>query len=64
MLKTCLYDDGVLNIRDMLREGQDDTQIQNALIQALGKRAKNGWEAEKNRKEKNPVHESMATIGG
>ncbi len=64
MLKTCLYDDGVMNIRDMVRVGHNDEYIQNSLIQALSNRAKDGWEAEKNRKEKNPVHESMATIGG
>lgn len=63
-LKTCLYDDGVLNIRDMIREGHDDQYLQHSLLNAINKRAKDGWEAEKNRKEKNPVHESMATIGG
>ena len=64
MLKTCLYDDGVLNIRDLVRDGQHDASIEASLLKTLNKRAKDGWEAEKNRKEKNPVHESMATIGG
>jgi molybdenum cofactor biosynthesis enzyme MoaA len=64
MLKTCLYDDGVLNIKEMLRQGFDDEQVQNALLDTLNKRAANGWDAERLRKENLPAHESMATIGG
>ena len=63
-LKTCLYDDGVMNIKDLVREGLHDNELKTALLQALGHRPKDGWEAEKLRREKNPVHESMATIGG
>ena len=63
-LKTCLYDDGVMNIKDLVREGVHDNELKTALLQALGHRPKDGWEAEKLRREKNPVHESMATIGG
>ncbi len=59
MLKTCLYDNGVLNIKDLVREGQGDQNIQTALLNAIGNRAKDGFEAEKN-----SVHESMAAIGG
>ncbi|MEO5995884.1 MAG: GTP 3',8-cyclase MoaA [Chitinophagaceae bacterium] len=64
MLKTCLYDDGVLNIKDLIREGYDDDNLKSTLLKVLGHRAKDGWEAEKLRKEKGPIHESMATIGG
>jgi cyclic pyranopterin phosphate synthase len=63
-LKTCLYDDGVLNFKNLLRQGLDDNELRTALLKALDHRAKDGWEAEQLRKEKNPVHESMATIGG
>ena len=59
-LKTCLYDNGVLNIKDLMRSSNDDTAVQAALLSALGKRAKDGWEAES----KTTVHESMASIGG
>jgi len=59
MLKTCLYDNGVLNIRDLVRAGNTDAQIMNSLTTALNNRAKDGHEAEKN-----AVHESMAAIGG
>ncbi len=64
MLKTCLYDDGVLNVKDLMRSGLDENALQRSLMDAFLKRARDGWEAEKNRAEKLPVHESMATIGG
>ncbi len=59
MLKTCLYDNGVLNIKDLVRDGQNDEAIQTTLLNAISHRAKDGFEAEKN-----GVHESMAAIGG
>jgi cyclic pyranopterin phosphate synthase len=59
MLKTCLYDNGVLNVKDLMREGLNDENIFSALTGAISNRAKNGWVAEKN-----SVHESMAAIGG
>ncbi len=64
MLKTCLYDDGVLNIRDIMRAGATDQQIADAFTSTLQFRAKDGWEAEERRRGNNPVSESMATIGG
>ena len=64
MLKTCLYDDGVFNIRDLMRAGADDEQLREAFLQALGNRARDGWEAEKSRRFGLPVAESMSTIGG
>lgn len=64
MLKTCLYDDGVLNVRDLMRSNLNDEEIAVALVNAMQHRAKDGFEAERLRKEKMPVHESMATIGG
>ena len=63
-LKTCLYDDGVLNIKDLIRKGLSDDDLKTTLLEALAHRPKDGFEAEKKRKAKNPVHESMATIGG
>lgn len=63
-LKTCLYDDGVLNIRDMMRNGSGDDELQSVLLDAFGRRAANGWEAEHNRVVHPGIHESMATIGG
>lgn len=63
MLKTCLYDAGVFNVRDLMRNGASDEQLRDAFLAALGNRAKNGFEAEQGRWGL-PVKESMSTIGG
>ncbi|MDZ7878516.1 MAG: GTP 3',8-cyclase MoaA [Saprospiraceae bacterium] len=64
LLKTCLYDSGVFNFRDLMRAGASDEQIASTLLDALGNRAKNGFEAENRRFMGAPVRESMTTIGG
>ncbi len=64
MLKTCLYDGGVMNVKDLMRNNKTDAQLTDALMAALKTRAKDGWEAERNRIKEKGVHESMATIGG
>lgn len=63
MLKTCLYDEGVFSLRDIMREGATDTQIKNTIQEAVSNKAKDGFEAEKKRGDRF-VSESMATIGG
>ena len=60
LLKTCLYDNGVLNIRDLMRSGLSDEQLRIALLDAFRSRPKDGFEAEAAR----PVSASMSTIGG
>ncbi|HOY07303.1 MAG TPA: GTP 3',8-cyclase MoaA [Saprospiraceae bacterium] len=62
-LKTCLYDHGVLQIRDLMRQGLDDEALAAHLLDAFNRRHKTGWEAEEARRGL-PVGESMATIGG
>jgi len=64
VLHTCLYDGGVFNFKKMMRAGTTDEQIAATLLNALGNRAKNGFEAEQRRFAGAPVTESMATIGG
>jgi molybdenum cofactor biosynthesis protein A len=63
-LKNCLYDDGVLNIKDLIRSGKSEQEIETHLLTAFGHRPADGWQAERLRVEKTGVHESMATIGG
>jgi len=63
-LKTCLYDDGVLNVKDLMRNGAADNELKDILLNAFSARPKDGWEAENLRIEHKGVHESMATIGG
>lgn len=62
MLKTCLYDKGAVSLRDILRNGATDKDLEAAILSAIGNRFKNGHEAEQARGF--AVSESMATIGG
>jgi molybdenum cofactor biosynthesis protein A len=61
-LKTCLYDSGVLNLKELMRNGNSDDQLREKLLLAFGARAKDGFEAEKNKN--NSMFASMSTIGG
>lgn len=63
-LKTCLYDNGVLDIKSLLRSTQDDSLLREKLLSAFRSRAANGFEAEEHRINHIPVSESMSTIGG
>lgn len=64
VLKTCLYDEGIMNIKDLMRSGITETDLQAKLLDAFGNRPKDGWEAERKRNVNDPAHQSMATIGG
>ncbi|MEO6914299.1 MAG: radical SAM protein, partial [Chitinophagaceae bacterium] len=63
-MKTCLYDNGNFNVRDLMRLGKTDEELMHEIRRVLSHRAIDGWEAENQRDVLNPVHESMATIGG
>jgi molybdenum cofactor biosynthesis protein A len=63
-LKTCLYDDGVLDLRKLLRSDMTDDDLKLTLLTAFNSRAADGFQAEARRKDHQPVHESMSTIGG
>jgi molybdenum cofactor biosynthesis protein A len=63
-LKNCLYDDGVLNIKDLMRSGMGNAELEETLRAAFNNRQKDGWQAEQKRLENPNFHESMATIGG
>ena len=60
--RTCLYDDGVFNVRDFMRQKLSDEEIKQRIYDALQNRAKDGFEAENRRT--SVVSESMTTIGG
>lgn len=62
MLKTCLYDDGVLDLRELLRSGTSDEAIAAAIRKCVSHRCANGHETEKNQGSHDEP--SMATIGG
>ncbi|MCF6350036.1 MAG: GTP 3',8-cyclase MoaA [Flavobacteriaceae bacterium] len=61
LFKNCLFDDGVFNIRDFIRNGASNDELKQLFINSIQKKPKNGFVAEANRKE---VTESMSIIGG
>lgn len=63
-LQTCLYGEGVLDLKSLLRGGATDEEIKNMFRQCTGQRFKDGWEAEKQRSQPLDVSQSMALIGG
>jgi cyclic pyranopterin phosphate synthase len=62
LMKNCLYDDGVLNLRDLLREGADDIEIGNQITAAVWNKQSNGHQAAGQLPQK--CKHSMASIGG
>ena len=64
LIKTCLYDRGVFNLRDLLRAQASDADLKIAIQEAVGSRSKDGFEAEAKRRQRGKTFESMASIGG
>ena len=62
MLKTCLYDNGVLDLKKMLRAGAGDDEIQQQVLAGIHKRFVNGHEAEQF--SHRITEPSMSRIGG
>jgi cyclic pyranopterin phosphate synthase len=62
MFKNCLFDGGVFNVRDFIRNGASDNDLKELFISTVHKKPKNGFVAEAARG--NDVSESMSTIGG
>jgi cyclic pyranopterin phosphate synthase len=62
MLKTCLYDNGALDLRELVRSGETDREIGKKISDCLNNRFVNGFAAEKacSRTEE----PSMSVIGG
>jgi molybdenum cofactor biosynthesis protein A len=63
ILKTCLYDRGVLDLKKMLRNGFSDLEIKSAIHERVMNRPQNGIVAEM-RTDKVKIKHSMACIGG
>lgn len=64
ILRTCLYDAGKLNLKDALREGKTNEELQDLITNAILKKTQDGWEAQNMLVAQHRQHESMATIGG
>jgi cyclic pyranopterin phosphate synthase len=61
-VKTCLYDDGVFDLKAYLRSGVSDEEIKTQLVSLFKARPIDGFEAENKRT--GVITESMTTIGG
>lgn len=62
MFKNCLFDGGIFNVRDFIREGASDNDLKELFIKTVHHKPENGFIAEAARG--NDVSESMSTIGG
>lgn len=61
--KNCLFDDGVFNLRDFIRNGASNDDLKSLFLSLIKEKPANGFIAEANRT-KGTVSESMSTIGG
>jgi cyclic pyranopterin phosphate synthase len=64
MLKTCLYDNGVLDVKHLLRDGASDDAVRERLLDCIAHRHKDGIEAERSSHAHGEVFDSMSAIGG
>lgn len=61
--KNCLFDDGVFNLREFIRNGASNDDLKKLFLSLVKEKPANGFIAEANRT-KGDVSESMSTIGG
>jgi cyclic pyranopterin phosphate synthase len=61
--KNCLFDDGVFNLRDFIRNGASNDDLKELFLSLVKEKPANGFIAEANRKD-GGASESMSTIGG
>lgn len=62
LFKNCLFDGGVFNVRDFIRNGATDNELKELFINTVHHKPENGFVAEAARN--SDVSESMSTIGG
>ena len=64
MFKNCLFDEGVFNVRDFIRNGASNDDLRQLFLSIVKDKPENGFIAEANRIKNKKVSESMSTIGG
>ncbi|MBO9617688.1 MAG: GTP 3',8-cyclase MoaA [Niabella sp.] len=64
VLRTCLYDAGILNLKDVMRNNGSDEDLHKRVTDAILKKPSDGWEAQQLLAQQKLEHQSMATIGG
>ena len=62
LFKNCLFDSGIFNVRDFIRNGATDNELKELFINTVHHKPENGFVAEAARG--NDISESMSTIGG
>jgi cyclic pyranopterin phosphate synthase len=62
LLKNCLYDRGVLDLRELMRSGADDQEIQAQIIESVRAKLADGHKVAE--QQERFCEDSMATIGG
>lgn len=62
MLKNCLYDQGILDMRELLRREPDDGRVAERIIWCVSQKMRNGYEVAQQNEKK--CQDSMASIGG
>lgn len=60
-LRTCLYGPAAANLRDVMRAGASEQDIEHEILEAVSMRVKDGFEAEAL---SNQEHKSMSFLGG
>jgi cyclic pyranopterin phosphate synthase len=63
VMKNCLYGEGVLNMRELLRSCANDAEVAEEIARCVRQKLKNGYEAAR-LNEKKSCEDSMASIGG
>lgn len=63
-LRTCLYEAGQLNLKEALRVGKTDNELEILITKAILKKPIDGWAAQRELIDNKLDHQSMATIGG
>ena len=61
-LRTCLYGPPVANLRDLLRKGASIIDVEQEILQAVGRRERDGYAAEL--ASHGAIHTSMSALGG
>ncbi len=64
ILKTCLYDNGVLDVKQLLRDGASNDELRERLLDCIAHRHKDGIEAEEQSHAHGELFDSMSAIGG
>ncbi|MGE8429752.1 MAG: GTP 3',8-cyclase MoaA [Sphingobacterium sp.] len=64
VLRTCLYSESGINLKDQMRSGKNDDELKNSIIDAVQNKPKDGWTAQELNQSATTNMRSMATIGG